>query len=304
MLHRWAFVALLGSLLGAFLPQSVWGDSPLDTSFQGSLSDTSGQPLAGPVNLQIRVYDSLAPVGGEFALFIEDHDGLALDNGVFSLLLGQGTPVVGFYNANLFASADRYIQVHVNGERLVPRLPISSAPYAFQATNSHTLEGMSLEDITAELSQSRLRVRDALGNDVGLLAGAIQNPPSEDIERVLPIFNDKVDVFYYLSRLTGEPFFADVRSIESSEADCTGRYYLTVKSANVLLQNGERYFVPRRAFLPSFNSAARLSQQGDCSATSVVVGSVQEVEEVTGDPSIAFPYTPPFFIEPVARAPE
>ena len=57
----------------------------------------------------------------------------------------------GTVGADLFAGTNRYLEVHVNGEMLSPRQPISSARYAFQATNSTKLEGMTFANIVASL---------------------------------------------------------------------------------------------------------------------------------------------------------
>ena len=35
---------------------------------------------------------------------------------------------------------NRYLELHVNGEQLLPRQPIGSAPYAFQTENSAQLD--------------------------------------------------------------------------------------------------------------------------------------------------------------------
>ena len=143
---RTALIALLlAGLPLAALAQSV----PPDFSYQGQLLDASDVPLPGPVNIQVRIYEAPAPFGGELALFIEDHMGVPLDNGIFSIRIGAGTPVVGAIDAALFAAMNRHLEVHVNGERLLPRQPIGSAPYAFQTENAAQLEGMTFDDIVA-----------------------------------------------------------------------------------------------------------------------------------------------------------
>lgn len=126
-------------------------DPPPDVTYQGQLLDPSGVPRLGPVNLQVRVYAGPVPATGETALYTEDHDAVPLDGGVFSLRLGAGAPVSGVFDANLFSGMNRYLQLHVNGERLLPRQPISSVPYALQAQNARTLEGKTFADVIAAL---------------------------------------------------------------------------------------------------------------------------------------------------------
>jgi uncharacterized protein YjbI with pentapeptide repeats len=60
-------------------------------------------------------------------------------------------PVSGTFGPELFNATNRYLQVHINSERLSPRQPIGSVPYAFQSTNAATLEGKSFGDVVAAI---------------------------------------------------------------------------------------------------------------------------------------------------------
>lgn len=144
---------LRGLLLGLLLAVSwdAFADPPPDVTYQGQLLDPSGTPRIGPVNLHVRVYAQPVPANGETALYAEDHDAVPLDGGVFSIRLGGGAPVSGVFDASLFSGMNRYLQLHVNGERLLPRQPVSSVPYALQAQNARTLEGKTFADIVASL---------------------------------------------------------------------------------------------------------------------------------------------------------
>jgi hypothetical protein len=102
-------------------------------TYQGLLLDSAGDPLAGPVDIQIGVWDQ--PTGGT-QLYGETHSGVALEEGVFSILLGTGSVLVGSFDAGLFASQNRYLEVIVNAEVLEPRQPFSSVAYAFQSEES------------------------------------------------------------------------------------------------------------------------------------------------------------------------
>jgi len=73
-------------------------------------------PKTGTVNIQIRIYEMMAPVAGETALFTEDHENVALDNGIFSIRIGTGMPVSGTFGPELFNATNRYLQVHISGE--------------------------------------------------------------------------------------------------------------------------------------------------------------------------------------------
>ena len=104
---------------------------PQDMTYTGRLVDGVGVPLAGPVNLELRVFD-LAAGGTE--LYSEQHLGVVLDGtGGFSVQLGLGTSPSGTFDAALFAFGDRWLEVTVDGEVLTPRQIIGSVPWALIA---------------------------------------------------------------------------------------------------------------------------------------------------------------------------
>ena len=106
---------------------------PEDTTYQGLLLDSGGEPVAGPVNIEVGIWDSL--VGGT-RLYGETHSGVALVDGVFNLLLGTGSGVVGGFDADLFTAQNRYLELIVDAEVLNPRQPFSSVAYALQSGES------------------------------------------------------------------------------------------------------------------------------------------------------------------------
>ncbi len=106
---------------------------PQDATYQGLLLDSVENPLVGPVNIEVGIWDSL--VGGTL-LYGETHSGVALVDGVFNLLLGTGSVLVGSFDADLFAAQNRYLEVIVNTEVLVPRQPFSSVAYSLRSGES------------------------------------------------------------------------------------------------------------------------------------------------------------------------
>jgi hypothetical protein len=136
---RSALITITAAMLLASLPAAA--ELPPDMSYQGQLLDAQGVPKTGTVNIQIRIYEMMAPVAGESPLFAEDHENVGLDNGIFSIRIGTGMPVSGTFGPELFNATNRYLQVHINSERLSPRQPIGSVPYSFQSNNAATLEG-------------------------------------------------------------------------------------------------------------------------------------------------------------------
>ncbi len=99
-------------------------------SYQGRILDAAGQPLAGPVDIEIAIYQSDSnPSPG----YREEHSTVPLTNGIYSILIGQGTILDGTLNADLFSGGTAMLELTINGETLTPRQPFSSNAYAFRS---------------------------------------------------------------------------------------------------------------------------------------------------------------------------
>src|SRR5437762_1447523 len=95
-------------------------DVPRVISYQGRLTNSTGQPLAGPTNLLIKLYD--APAGGN-VLFTETQSGVALTNGVFAVAIGSQTS--GGVPDSALAATQVWLGLSVNGAaELTPRTQI------------------------------------------------------------------------------------------------------------------------------------------------------------------------------------
>lgn len=117
---------LAALILLALLPLAS-ADVPALVSISGRLTNADGSPLAGPAGLGFTIYnDSL--VGAP--LWAETQNGVALSNGVFSVLLGSVAPL------NLSFNESYWIAITVNGELQNPRLRLAAAPYAVAANRS------------------------------------------------------------------------------------------------------------------------------------------------------------------------
>lgn len=138
MLHRFHLSApwVVGLVL-AFFAASAFAQVPQDTTFTGRLVDDFGNPLVGPVNMLLSVWDA-DTVGTE--LYREGHLDVPLDaTGGFSVQLGLGSPITGTFDAALFSGADRWLQVRVDGEDLTPRQLIGSVPWALIAQQANKI---------------------------------------------------------------------------------------------------------------------------------------------------------------------
>jgi hypothetical protein len=121
----WAFAIALACLTA--IAPGAGAAEPI--AYQGRLTDAAGVPLTGPVAVALHLHDTAGP--GGTPLYSEDHAAVALDaNGVFQVWLGEGVASAGTYNATLFQSAPRYLEVVVNGATLTPRQLLGSVPTA------------------------------------------------------------------------------------------------------------------------------------------------------------------------------
>jgi hypothetical protein len=108
---------------------------PQDTTFTGRLVDSLGNPLIGPTDLALTIFD--ADTGGT-ALYAEKHLDTPLDaTGGFSVQLGLGAAAVGTFDADLFSDVDRWLEVSVDGAVLTPRQIIGSVPWALVAERAN-----------------------------------------------------------------------------------------------------------------------------------------------------------------------
>jgi microcystin-dependent protein len=133
------FMVFLLALLGG-----VAEAGSTQVTYQGALRDSAGDPVPdGPYAIQIVLYD--ADTGGT-SVWQEMHPAVPVVGGAFSVLLGDlsafGTLFQDHPALFLEVSAD-------TGTGLVPylpRVPLSAAPYAQQAENANTLDGMDAAD--------------------------------------------------------------------------------------------------------------------------------------------------------------
>jgi hypothetical protein len=130
-----AVMALAAVGLGAGY---VWATSqatasvPSVMSYQGYLSDATGQPISGTVGLNFRIYD--ADTGGTL-LWEETHSTVLLSAGYFAVALGSsGSPLT----PGLFSGQPRYLQVTVDSNEPLPRQRLGAVPYAFAAAQALT----------------------------------------------------------------------------------------------------------------------------------------------------------------------
>ncbi len=141
---------LLGLVVGLF--SIVFFTTPLHAAmtltnkmnFQGRLTDASGNPLNGTVDMQFRLYDAATSGALKWAetRTAANANTVTVTNGLFSLKLGEGTSIAPStqLNAVIAANPTLYFEVTVGADSpMTPRTQLATSAYAF---NSDTLDGL------------------------------------------------------------------------------------------------------------------------------------------------------------------
>jgi hypothetical protein len=156
-MRRWLRSAVIVSLALVAAAGPSRAVAPPEIAYQGRLLDATGAPLAGPVDLEIRVFDQ--PSAGA-QLYRELHADVALADGVFSIRIGTGTDRLGSVDAELFEVASRWLEVAVDGETLSPRQAFSSVAYSFQSVIAEfaqqAVDALRVGGMDADELQSRI----------------------------------------------------------------------------------------------------------------------------------------------------
>jgi hypothetical protein len=121
------------------LPAVARAHVPQTTTYQGQVLGPGGVPTAGPVDIEIGIWDSVA---GGARLYREQHLDVPLSNGVYDVVLGTGSNKLGTFGAATFAGPDRWLELILAGETLAPRQPFAAVPYAFRAEEADAVDGI------------------------------------------------------------------------------------------------------------------------------------------------------------------
>jgi hypothetical protein len=110
-------IACLCAPARAQLPQAL--------NYQGILVDASGQPLnVVSQSITFKLYDAL---NNGTLLYTELHPSVAVNNGVFNVVIGSLTPLA------LPFDIPYWLELQVGAETLAPRQPLASAAYALRS---------------------------------------------------------------------------------------------------------------------------------------------------------------------------
>jgi hypothetical protein len=127
---------------------SVFAQVPHLVNYQGVLTDDQGIPLEGQHTLTFAIYPSSAP--GATALWTETHTSVALDAGLFHVVLGGITPM----DDTLFEAEERWIGITVDSDPEVsPRHRITAVPWALRSATADSAATLPAHDHDARYFQ-------------------------------------------------------------------------------------------------------------------------------------------------------
>lgn len=134
------------------IPALAAADVPHRLTYQGILLDPNGAPQNGNADLVLRIYDDPISVDPAALLYQEAHPGTLVVDGVFSVVIGEGSSASGPFDASIFAGPHSYpwLEVEVEEQILTPRQPFTSVAYAMHSqmcVESDFLNGQTAADI-------------------------------------------------------------------------------------------------------------------------------------------------------------
>jgi hypothetical protein len=109
-------------IVSVVLVSTALAQDTLLISYQGRLTDNSGDPITGSHALTITIYD-----GSGVSKWSESHSAVQVDNGLFNVILGSQTALP----KSVFDGEDRFLGISIDGDdEIVPRTLLTSSPGA------------------------------------------------------------------------------------------------------------------------------------------------------------------------------
>jgi len=135
---------------------------PYTVMYTGRLSD-GGSPATGAYDISFLIFDQ-ETLGTQ--VWGELHTGVSVDAGLFSVTLGNQFAI----DPTVLATGDVWLEVHVDGVPLLPRMKLESVPFAVRSSEADMLGGFLPEDfapVTASCSAGEaIRAFDGSGNAI------------------------------------------------------------------------------------------------------------------------------------------
>ncbi len=142
---------------------------PFLINYQGDLtSPSTGEPVAdGSYNMLFRIYDIESDGAPLWEGTHTDTNGnpVQVTRGILSVILGSGAG--NELSSLIFNGADRWLEIQVGAETLLPRQRITSVAYSIASENSRLLGGNELSDFVIQAQGLRLQPNATSPNLIG-----------------------------------------------------------------------------------------------------------------------------------------
>jgi len=177
------------------LTGAALADVPDTINVQGILTDETGVPITDMVKVTLAIYDQES---GGSEIWAEEQDISPDSEGRFNIYLGTGKPVgfSGRLSAVVFDRSSRWLEIAPEGYTPLPRVPFTTAPYAYQVeTLNGSTGGQVIGDVKISgdlgvgiaLPQAKLHVGGVPGTDGimfpdgSLQTSAADGPPTANL---------------------------------------------------------------------------------------------------------------------------
>ena len=155
-MNRKALILFLTVLaVACFVVSSVNAQAPSTMTYQGKLTDGDGNAVVGTKQIIFSIY---TVASGGSAVWTETINVEANDNGVFTAVLGQTTPL----GVAVFDGDPAYLGLRVVGEasEMTPRQLLTSTAYAISAEYSENIPNNSVTSVKIVNGAVRAPVED------------------------------------------------------------------------------------------------------------------------------------------------
>jgi hypothetical protein len=158
-----------------FLCAGLYAQSPQGFNYQAVARDAAGELVANK-SLQIRatIYSGSSGSNLEYQ---ETHGVATNANGLFSLIVGEGSPGSGQFSTLKWGDKNHHLQIEVdagNGYVVMGKIQLQSVPYALFAANTG-----SVDDADAD-STNELQTLSITGNKISLTDGGSVDLPVDN----------------------------------------------------------------------------------------------------------------------------
>lgn len=143
--NKFGLMGLLTVTVVLALSLQLTAATPSQMNYQGLLTDTADIPLTGTYSLAFTIYDHPTASAPANIKWQETHPAVSVDNGLFNVVLGNGSPAVPLMDG-VFDGTPRYLGIKIGvAAEISPRTPLVTSPYAYRIS---TIDGSRGGDVT------------------------------------------------------------------------------------------------------------------------------------------------------------